>query len=306
MPLTITNIYFAGLNPGDFIRSGGNCPTNFPAQLLVGATCNVDIRFKPTALGLRQANISLSGNAANTTDLTVPLTAFGIDATDPAISVTPTTQNFGTVNGGASATQNFIVKNTGTDPTGIPLTISAVTVTGANAADFTITGGNCVGAALAQGAPGGTCTVTVQFKPGARTARTASLVFTHNAAGPTRATSTTVALTGTGGTGSVLSFASNPVTFGTVTRNTTKDQTISVKNSGNAAATLTLASFTVTGTGYSVRSTTCATLAANGSCNVVVRFTATNTVGAFPGTVSVTAANGLPTKVTANLTATTK
>ena len=104
----------------------------------------------------------------------------------------------------------------------------------------------------------------------------------------------------------MLTFASNPVNFGTVSRNATKDQTISVKNSGNAAATLTLASFTVTGTGYTVRSTTCANLAANGSCNVVVRFTAPNTVGSFPGTISVTAANGLPTKVTANLSATTK
>jgi hypothetical protein len=306
-PLTITNIYFAGLNPGDFARSnGGTCPTNFPAQLLVGASCTVNITFKPTALGLRQANVSLSGNAANTTDLTVPLTAFGIDVTDPAIAVSPTSRNFGTVNGGASATQIFTVTNTGIDPTGIPLTISAVSITGTNAADFTITAQTCTAAPLPQGVPGGSCTVTVQFKPGARTARTASLTLTHNAAGPTRATSTNVALSGTGGTGSVLSFASNPVTFGTVTRNTTKDQTISVKNSGNAAATLNLASFTATGTGYTVRSTTCANLAANASCNVVVRFTAPNTVGSFPGTISVTAANGLPTKVTANLTATTK
>ena len=104
----------------------------------------------------------------------------------------------------------------------------------------------------------------------------------------------------------MLAFASNPVQFGTVNRNTTKDQTISVKNSGNAAAALNLASFAVTGTGYTVRSTTCATLAANGSCNVIVRFTAPNTVATFNGTLSVTAANGLPTTVTASLTATTK
>ena len=308
-PLTITNIYFAGLNPGDFARSAANagtCPTNFPAQLFVGASCTVNITFKPTALGLRQANISLSGNAANTTDLTVPLTGIGIDITDPAIAVSPTSKNFGTVNGGASLSQVFSVTNTGADPTGIALTISAVSITGTNAADFTITAQTCTAAPLPQAVIAGGCTVTVQFKPGARTARTATLVLTHNAAGPTRATSTTVALTGTGGNGSVLSFASNPVTFGTVTRNTTKDQTISVKNSGNAAATLTLASFTTTGTGYTVRSTTCANLAANGSCTVVVRFTAPNTVGSFPGTISVTAANGLPTKVTANLTATTK
>jgi len=304
--MTINNIYVAGLNPGDFARSGGTCPTNLPGQLLAGASCTVNITFKPTALGLRQANVSLSGNAANTTDLTVPLTAFGIDITDPAVGVSPTTKNFGTVNGGASASQVFTVTNTGLDPTGIPLTISAVSITGTNAADFTVTSQTCTAAPLAQGDPGGSCTVTVQFKPGARTARAASLTLTHNAAGPTRATSTTVALSGTGGTGSVLAFASNPVQFGTVNRNTTKDQTISVKNNGNATATLNLASFAATGTGYTVLSTTCAGLAANGSCNVVVRFTAPNTVATFNGTLSVTASNGLPTTVTASLAATTK
>jgi hypothetical protein len=306
--MTITNIYVAGLNTGDFARSGGDCPTVFPGTLAAGASCTVLITFKPTALGNRQANVSLSGNAANTTDLTVPLTGVGIDVTDPAVGVSPTSKNFGTVNGGASASQVFTVTNTGIDPTGVALTISSVSVGGANAADFVITTQTCAGAVLAQGngVAGQSCTVTVQFKPGARTARAGTLVLTHNAAGPTRATSTNIALTGAGGNGSVLSFASNPVNFGTVSRNATKDQTISVKNSGNAAATLTLASFTVTGTGYSVRSTTCATLAANGSCNVVVRFTAPNAVGSFPGTVSVTAANGLPTKVTANLSVTTK
>ena len=308
-PMRLTNIYLAGLNRGDFVRAGGTCPTAFPAILNAGASCTVTVTFSPTALGLRQANLSFTDNAANTTDQSVPLTGIGIDNTDPSISVAPTSWNFGTVNGGASLSKVFTVTNTSADPTGRSLTISATAASGTAAADFTVTAQTCVGVALAPAnapAAAGSCTVTVQFKPGARTARAATLTLTHNAAGPTRATSPAIALSGTGGNGSVLSFASNPVTFGTVTRNTTKDQTISVKNSGNAAATLTLASFTVTGAGFTVRSTTCATLAVNGSCSVVVRFTAPNTAGAFNGTVSVSATNGLPTTVTANLTATSK
>jgi hypothetical protein len=307
--MRLTNIYLAGLNRGDFARAGGTCPTAFPANLNAGASCTVTLTFSPTTLGLRQANLSFTDNAANTTDQSVLLSGIGTDATDPSIVVAPTTWNFGTVNGGASLSKVFTVTNSSADPTGRTLTISAIAASGTAAADFTVTAQTCIGVALAPAnAPtlAGSCTVTVQFKPGARTARAATLTLTHNAAGPTRATSTAIALSGTGGNGSVMSFASNPVTFGTVTRNTTKDQTISVKNSGNAAATLTLASFTVTGTGYTVRSTTCATVAANGSCNLVVRFTAPNTAGAFNGTVSVTAANGLPTTVTANLTATAK
>jgi len=305
-PMTITNIYIAGFNPGDFARAGGTCPTAFPGTLAPGATCTVSVTFRPAALGSRQANLSFSGNAANTTDLSVPLSGTGVDLTDPRIAVSPTSKNFGTINGGLVASQIFTVTNTGTDPTGIALTLSSVTIGGANAADFTVAAQTCVGVALPQGNPGGSCTIRVEFRPGARTARSATLTLAHNAAGPTRATSTSVALSGTGGTGSVLTFSSNPVQFGTVNRNTTKDQTISVKNGGNAAAALSLASFTTTGAQYSIRSTTCANLAAGGSCNVIVRFTAPNTVGAFAGTLSVTAANGLPTKVTTNLAATTK
>jgi hypothetical protein len=304
--MTITNIYFAGLNPGDFARSGGStCPTVFPANLAAGASCTVLVTFKPGALGTRQANLSFTGNAANTTDLSVQLTGVGVDKTDPTISVSPTSKNFLTVNGGAAPSQDFIVKNTGTDPSGIPLTISGITISGANAADFTQVN-TCAASLPQQPLPSASCSVTVTFRPGARTARTATLTLFHTAAGPTRATSTAIALSGTGGSGSVLSFSSTTITFGTVNRNSSKDQTITVKNSGNAAATLNLASFAVTGAGYTVRSTNCATLAVNGSCSVVVRFTAPNTVGSFPGTLSVTAANGLPTKVTASLSATTK
>lgn len=305
--MTITNIYFAGLNPDDFalanVAAGGpgTCPTAFPASLAAGASCTVRVTFTPGALGLRQANISFSDNAANTTDQAVALTGSGSAATAPIINVSATSLAFGTVNGGASSNQTLTVSNTGT---GSALSISALSFTGTAAADFTRTGGTCSTTFPISVAAGSNCTVSVTFKPGARGARAATLTLSHNAA-PT-ATSTAIALSGTGGNGSVLSFASNPVKFGTVNRGATQNQTVSVKNSGNAAATLSLASFTVTGTGYSLISTTCATLAVNSSCNVIVRFTAPNTVATFNGTLSVTAANGLPTTVTTNLTATTK
>lgn len=81
--MTLTNIYIAGLNPTDFARSGGSCPTVFPANLGVGNSCTVDITFSPKALGLRQANVSFTNNAANTTDQTVPVTGSGIDLAAP-------------------------------------------------------------------------------------------------------------------------------------------------------------------------------------------------------------------------------
>ncbi len=302
--MTMNNIYFAGLNPGDYARAaGGTCPTAFPADLAAGASCTVLVNFSPKAQGLRQASLSFTDNAANTTDQSIPLTGIGTDVTNPRVSLSSASLAFGTVNGGASATQTVTVTNIGT---GIALNVSAITFTGSAAADFTVTGGTCTPTPATLPSNGGSCTITVQFKPGARGARAATLTLTHNATLPVGATTTLVALSGTGGNGSVISFTNNPVPFGTVNRNTTKDQTVTVKNTGNAAATLSLASFTTTGAQYTVRSTTCATLAVNGSCNVIVRFTAPSTAGTFTGTLSVTAANGLPTKVTTNLTATSK
>jgi hypothetical protein len=113
-------------------------------------------------------------------------------------------------------------------------------------------------------------------------------------------------VSGTGGNGSVVVAASAQTKFGTVNRGTSKNQSISVKNTGNQAAVLSLASFAVTGTGYSLVSTTCANLAVNASCSVTVRFTAPNVVNTFNGTLSITAANGIPMTTTSSLTATTK
>ncbi|MEA2622643.1 MAG: trimeric autotransporter adhesin, partial [Chloroflexota bacterium] len=297
-PMTITDVYVAGLTPGDFARSGGSCPTVFPASLASGASCTVLVTFAPSAVGLRQANLSVSDNAANTTDQTVALTGTGNGVVNPIVTPTPATLAFGTVNGGASASLPVLVTNTG----GGPLAISAFSIAGTAAADFTVTSQTCTAAPVAAGAG---CTITVQFKPGARAPRSATLTLAHNTTAG-GATSTAIPLSGTGGTGAALTLSPNPVTFGTVNRNTSKDQTVSVKNGGNAAAALTLASFAVTGTGYTVRSTTCANLAVNNSCNVVLRFTAPNVVANFNGTLSVTATNGLPATVTASLTATGK
>jgi hypothetical protein len=47
--------------------------------VLAGKTCTVGVAFKAKAAGLRQANLSFTDNAANTTDQTVTLTASAVD-----------------------------------------------------------------------------------------------------------------------------------------------------------------------------------------------------------------------------------
>jgi hypothetical protein len=220
----------------------------------------------------------------------------------PLVTVAPGSIAFGTINGGASATQSVTVRNTNAAG-GDPLTISALAVSGAAAADYTVTAQTCTAAALV--ANGGSCSITVQFTPAALGARAAVLTLSHNAAGAARVTSTNILLSGTG-SGAALSFTSNPVVFGTVTRNTTKDQTVTVKNGGTAAVAGNLG-VAVAGVGYSIQSNTCpANLAANKTCSIVVRFIAPNVVSAFNGALSVSAPNALPLTATTTLTANTK
>jgi len=73
--LTINRVYLAGLNPGDYVITSNTCTTT----VLAGKTCTVGVAFKAKAAGLRQANLSFTDNAANTTDQTVALTATAVD-----------------------------------------------------------------------------------------------------------------------------------------------------------------------------------------------------------------------------------
>ena len=302
-PMTITNIYLAGVNPGDYARLGGSCPTVFPATLLNAASCTVTLTFTPKALGLRQAYLGFTDNAANTTDQTVALTATGVDNTNPTISMTPTSKSFGTVNAGVGPTQVFTVSNSSPDPTARSLTIGGMTIGGTNPTDFAIVGNTCTSAM----APGVSCTITVSFNPGARTARSATLTLTHNSAPVV--TTTAIALSGTGGNGAVISFSAATITWGTVAKSTSKDQTVTIKNGGTTAATIT--GYTFSGPGYArapgAAGGTCgATLAVNASCSVIVRFTAGAVAGTFNGTLTVNTTNGFPLAAFTNLTATVK
>jgi len=290
--MTIAAVYVSGLNPGEFAIAGNTCPATLPSN----TSCSVSVTFSPQATGLRQAYLNFSDNAANTTDQSVALT--GTDDTAPGIAVTPAPLSFGTVNAGSAPPVNTVtVRNTGAGT----LIISGVTVTGTAAADFTIVSQTCATAAVA---PSGSCTIQIQFAPRASGARSANLTLNHNPANANLVTSTTIVLNGTGGSGAVLTFNSDPIQFGTVNRGAIKDQTITIKNSGNAAAQI--GKFEVAGTGYSLLPNPCGSIAVNNTCNVVVRFTAPNTVATFNGTLSVTATNGFPVTVTTRLAAATK
>ena len=198
-PLTITNsgtadlvidqLVKTGANGDDFLYSvmGTHGNNDFPETITPGSSLIVNVSFKPTAGGARTANLVFQ-NAAGTSLGTVIVTGNGI-APVPSIALNPTALVFpNTPTNIASAPRGIVVTNNGT----ADLIISALGITGVNAADFSIS--QTAPITVAKG--GGTTTLTITFKPTALGSRTGTLEITNNAGNALH--KDTVNLSGTG------------------------------------------------------------------------------------------------------------
>jgi urease beta subunit len=240
LPLKVDQAYIAGVDAQSFTVSRSTCDnTTVP----VGGTCQADVTFDPSNTGTTTASLNFADDANMIGFQNIPLKGVGI-----AGKATPsvTTLAFNTVTAGSPLTKTLTVTNTGDAPLDV-----TPSITGTASADFSIVAAQTT---CAQLAPGATCTIAVQFDPQAIGSRTAALEIPNDTGVNSR-----VALTGTGA-GSVFTVGPNPVTFGNVTRGTTKTQTVTVKNSGSLAFTVTSArvtspdsavvsAYTVTGAG---------------------------------------------------------
>ncbi len=222
----------------------------------------------------------------------------------PKVTLNPGSLTFASqAVGTTSATQNITLSNSGSGT----LTISALSITGANAGDF---GGstNCSSSLAA----GSSCTISIFFKPAATGTRSATLTVTDNAAGSPQS----VSLTGTGGNSGggggggngtptavlstdALNFGSQPL------RTLSQPQQFTLTNTGTG--TLSSISISIVGAnpGDFRGSTNCGTsLAANSSCIVQVSFAPTAT-GSRSAAISISDnAAGSPQKVSLSGTGT--
>jgi hypothetical protein len=178
--LVLGTTSLGGPDAADFtIAPGSSCAG---ASLTAGNSCLVMVRFTPGTTGARSATLSITHNAADSPS-TVALSGTG---TAPQAGPSPTSVDFGVQQvGGTSVGHLVTLHNTGT----ADLHVSGLSVTGANAADFSTSGDTCAGATVA---PGGSCAVSVRFTPATGGDRSATLAFASDG-GPA-----TVALTGVG------------------------------------------------------------------------------------------------------------
>ena len=255
---------------GDFQRSGGSCG----ATLAANGSCTVDVIFRPTQGGARSGSLDLahSGIAGG---VQIALSGTGNAVAAPMMSLNGSTLNFGNqVINTASAAQSLTLSNSGS----AALNLSAISLSGVAASDYTL-GGSCSTASPV--AVGASCTISAVFRPTATGSRSASLVLSSNGG------NASVALSGTGQAvpAPALSLASSSLDFGSQTVGSSSGaRSVTLSNTGTAA--LTLGSVVASGP-FSVTHNCGASLAAGANCALQVVFTPAG-AGAASGAVDIT------------------
>jgi len=275
--LSISSLAISGTYASRFAQSN-NCGSSLKA----GASCTISLTFCPNTTGTRFAtlNISTGGWGGRRS---VSLEGVGVAGATPAAGLSPGSLALGSLPvGTTSGAGTATLDNAGTGA----LSISSVTITGANPGDFAQTN-NC-GSSLPAGS---TCTFSITFTPAASGSRTALLSVADNSAGSPQ----TVSLSGTG-TAAAVSLSPASLSFGNQSVNTKSGILTATLTNGGAAA-LSLSSIALTGAnpGDFAQTNTCgSSVGAGASCTISVTFDPT-AGGSRSASVSFTDnANGSP------------
>ena len=243
--ISINSVAIAGTDPGDFSIASNTCGSSLQGS----SSCSIGILFKPGAAGSRAATLTISDSATGSPH-EVTLSGTGNVPATGGITVNPTSISFpDTSAGSTSPGQTVTLSNNGTSD----ISISSISITGANASDFAITSKTCGSTLIASLS----CSVTMTFTPSASGTRTASLVFTDSAGNSPQ----TATLSGSGSAATPLSIApTNP----TVLVNAT------LQFSANASVTWTASCGTISKSGLFTAPSS------PGSCTVTASGSATS------------------------------
>ena len=235
-PLTIQSMTVTGTNQQDFSLNG-ICSR----QLAINASCTIAVNFDPLATGSRTASVAIVTNGSPS-QLALGLNGTGFVPT-PQATLSARNVLFGfqqvvpvsvrVVTGFTpDVTQTIAVTNTGTEPLTFPG--SAGSISGANAADFSVSG-TCIGKAQVTVAQGASCNLIVGFEPSAIGTRSAVLSITDNDPSSPQ-------LIGLSGSGDVPNGSASPaqLQFGpTNVGASSPQQTVTVTNTSHLPLVLT-------------------------------------------------------------------
>ena len=280
--LAVSSVAISGANAGDFTISVNGCSFT----TLGYAGCYVYVTFTPTAAGMRTATLTIQDNAAGSPQ-SVLLTGTG-QASGKTLTPNFAVLPFGAVAVGMSTSTPFLnLTNNGT----AAVNFQSITVSGANAADFTINDNSC---ALNNGnllQPGGvSCSVSVTFTPSGAGPRTADLTVVSDAGG----SPLVVPINGVGVSGGqTLSITPATLSFSQPVGVASAPQTIFLQNTG--AEPLTLSNIAITGAGdYAIVNNYCAGILYVGftdSCSLEVVYTP-STAGRSTASLGISSTSG--------------
>ena len=244
---------------GDFHETG----TCANATLNEGASCTIQVTFKPSQEGSRSGQLSLPANVAGGT-LSVALSGTG-DAPG-AVTVTPVSFDFGQVKVGTKSQHPFTVENSG----GTPVAIGSIMAT----RPFVLATDTCSGTSLVGG---GDCQLKVEFDPVTAGPAAGILVVVDDLG------SQTVQLSGVGAATPTGKLSTTSLAFpATIVGRSSPPQTVTLTNSGDLP--LTTISAAVSGP-FGLTNTCTTQLAANSSCYLTVVFKPTQ-AGSQTGTLT--------------------
>ena len=255
---TGTNPLFIGnvtSNDPEFAATGATtCP---PSGLGHLATCTITIGFTPSSLGSHSATIQVSDNTANSPQ---NVAATGTGTVD--MTVTPTSVPIGNVKDGMKFVKSISVSNKQSSSVSLSEGFS-----GANASDFSITGGTCTSTLAAKG----TCSLAVTFIPSSIGVESATMTVS-DAVDPLSPYTVTFSAMAT----IPESLSATKLLYGNVAQTASKTLSVTVTNHAKSGPiTLTGASIGGVNAGdFAVTGGTCGgSLAALSTCTYTVKFT---------------------------------
>ncbi len=196
---------------------------------------------------------------------TVTVSFSTLPSTPAHLTIDRASHDFGTaLTTAPSSPVSFTISNDGGQLSGV----LALSMAGADASSFNLSGAGCQGLTLA---PSASCTVSVSFAPSSAGARSATLLASATPGGAVMSS-----LSGLGALPGSLSVAPGSRDFGIVATGTqSANQSFTVNNTGGVATGILVVALTGTDMGqFEVVTDGCtgAPLAPAGSCGLVVRF----------------------------------
>jgi hypothetical protein len=265
---TLKNVGTGNVTLSQINLSGSGFSTSgiaTPVLVVPGESLTLTVKYSPTTTKATSGDISLVSAQGGIASVTVSGTV-----SQSALTLSPSSINFGSAVTGVANTQTVQISNPGT----APVTITAANISGA--------GFSASGLPLPMTLSAGKATAfNVQFDPKSAGSSTGSLSLVSDASNPPSA----IALSGTG-VAAGLTLAVNPsnLSFGNVNVGSTASRSVTLTNTGNS--NVAISSEALTGANFSLSGGSPVTLSPSQSVTLTVQYSPT-AAAAASGTLAI-------------------